>query len=77
MKAEGVRFFLSQLGHAKKKINKTEPSPFSHVSGMRIRFSNLIKGLRELGDDVDVFTPCVDPPATFHGAKVHKVLGFR
>jgi len=43
---------------------------------MRIRFANLIKGLRELGDDVDVFTPCVDPPKTFHGAKVHKVLGF-
>lgn len=43
---------------------------------MKIRFSNLIKGLRELGDDVDVFTPCVDPPEHFHGAKVHKVLGF-
>ena len=43
---------------------------------MKIRFANLIKGLRELGDDVDVFTPCVDPPATFHGAKVHRVLGF-
>lgn len=48
-----------------------EPSPFSHVSGMKIRFSNLIKGLRELGDDVMVFTPCVSPPKTFHGAKVH------
>ena len=57
--------------------DKILSSPFSHVSGMRIRFANLIKGLRELGDDVDVFTPCVDPPATFHGAKVHKVLGFR
>eukprot|EP00884_Botryococcus_braunii_P001798 jgi/Botrbrau1/11619/Bobra.0209s0010.1 len=53
-----------------------EPSPFSHVSGMKIRFSNLIKGLRELGDDVMVFTPCVSPPKTFHGAKVIKVLGF-
>ena len=26
-----------------------EPSPFSHVSGMKIRFASLIKGLRELG----------------------------
>ena len=47
-----------------------EPSPFSHVSGMKIRFTNLIKGLRDIGDDVCVFTPCVDPPKTFHGAKV-------
>ena len=47
-----------------------EPSPFSHVSGMKIRFSNLIKGLREIGDEVTVVTPCVDPPKTFCGAKV-------
>lgn len=46
-----------------------EPSPFSHVSGMKIRFSNLIKGLREVGDDVTVVTPCINPPRTFHGAK--------
>ncbi|KAK9819279.1 hypothetical protein WJX81_005993 [Elliptochloris bilobata] len=53
-----------------------EPSPFSHVSGMKIRFSNLIKGLREVGDDVTVVTPCINPPRTFHGAKVVSVLGF-
>lgn len=47
-----------------------EPSPFSHVSGMKIRFSNLIRGLREIGDEVTVVTPCVDPPKTFCGAKV-------
>ncbi len=47
-----------------------EPSPFSHVSGMKIRFSNLIKELRQLGSEVTVFTPCVDPPKTFCGAKV-------
>ena len=47
-----------------------EPSPFSHVSGMRIRFTNLIKGLRELGNDVTVVTPCIAPPKEFCGAKV-------
>ncbi|KAK9807085.1 hypothetical protein WJX73_002666 [Symbiochloris irregularis] len=54
-----------------------EPSPFSHVSGMKIRFSNLIKGLRDIGDDVTVVTPCINPPKTFCGAKVMNVLGFR
>lgn len=43
---------------------------------MKIRFANLIKGLRELGDDVTVFTPCVNPPKTFHGADVVPVRGF-
>ncbi|KAK9830841.1 hypothetical protein WJX74_009486 [Apatococcus lobatus] len=43
---------------------------------MKIRFTNLIKGLRDIGDDVCVFTPCVNPPKTFHGAKVVSVLGF-
>ena len=47
-----------------------EPSPFSHVSGMKIRFSNLIKELGQLGSEVTVFTPCVDPPKSFCGAKV-------
>ncbi|CAL5228626.1 g11792 [Coccomyxa viridis] len=61
----------------KKKIAIfVEPSPFSHVSGMKIRFANLIKGLRQLGDDVMVVTPCINPPKTFHGAKVVNVLGF-
>lgn len=54
-----------------------EPSPFSHVSGMKIRFMNLIKGLRELGNDVTVVTPCVNPPKQFCGAKVVNVMGFR
>ena len=58
------------LGSPHKIAIFVEPSPFSHVSGMKIRFSNLIKGLREIGDDVTVITPCVDPPKTYCGAKV-------
>lgn len=53
-----------------------EPSPFSHVSGMRIRFTNLIKGLRELGNDVTVVTPCIAPPKEFCGAKVIIIAQF-
>lgn len=43
-------------------------------AGMKIRFSNLIKGLRQLGDDVMVVTPCINPPKTFHGAKASRCL---
>lgn len=54
-----------------------EPSPFSHVSGMKNRFECLIKGLTGAGDDVVVFTPDRAPPPTFAGASVVGVLGFR
>lgn len=54
-----------------------EPSPFSHVSGMKNRFECLIKGLREAGDEVIVVTPDPKPPAQFCGAKVVNVLGFK
>jgi len=37
---------------------------------MKNRFECLIKGLREAGDDVMVFTPDKTPPADYHGAKV-------
>lgn len=47
-----------------------EPSPFSHISGMKNRFESLIKGLREAGDDVMVVTPDPKPPREFCGAKV-------
>ncbi|KAJ9516133.1 hypothetical protein QJQ45_024563 [Haematococcus lacustris] len=54
-----------------------EPSPFSHVSGMKNRFECLIKGLRQEGDEVLVVTPDPEPPAEFCGAKVINVLGFK
>ena len=47
-----------------------EPSPFSHISGMKNRFESLIKGLREAGDDVMVVTPDPSPPKEFCGAQV-------
>ena len=47
-----------------------EPSPFSHISGMKNRFESLIRGLRDAGDDVLVFTPDRNPPDEFCGAKV-------
>jgi hypothetical protein len=47
-----------------------EPSPFSHISGMKNRFECLIKTLREAGDEVMVVTPDVNPPKEFCGAQV-------
>lgn len=47
-----------------------EPSPFSHISGMKNRFESLIKNLRDAGDDVMVVTPDPAPPKEFCGAQV-------
>lgn len=47
-----------------------EPSPFSHISGMKNRFESLIKTLREAGDEVMVVTPDPQPPKEFCGAQV-------
>ena len=52
-----------------------EPSPFAHVSGMKNRFLRLIENLAELGDEVVVITPCVDPPKEYCGCKVIGVKG--
>eukprot|EP00879_Flechtneria_rotunda_P002458 GHRR01002655.1.p1 GENE.GHRR01002655.1~~GHRR01002655.1.p1 ORF type:complete len:482 (+),score=107.19 GHRR01002655.1:234-1679(+) len=54
-----------------------EPSPFSHISGMKNRFESLIRNLREEGDDVMVVTPDPTPPKEFCGAQVVNVLGFK
>jgi sulfoquinovosyltransferase len=53
-----------------------EPSPFSHVSGMKNRFLRLIENLTELGDDVVVITPDRNPPKEYAGAEVIGVHGF-
>lgn len=47
-----------------------EPSPFSHISGMKNRFECLIKNLTDQGDDVMVFTPDRAPPKEYFGAQV-------
>lgn len=54
-----------------------EPSPFTHISGMRNRFIALIDSLRQEGDDVVVCTPCIDPPKEYNGAKVINMWGMR
>lgn len=54
----------------KKVAIFVEPSPFSHISGMKNRFESLIKTLREAGDDVMVVTPDPQPPKEFCGAQV-------
>lgn len=67
-KRMGRRSYITKAGT--KVAVFVEPSPFSHISGMKIRFLNLIKGLREIGDEVTVVTPCISPPQQYHGAKV-------
>eukprot|EP01024_Parvocaulis_polyphysoides_P067884 TRINITY_DN8196_c1_g2_i1.p1 TRINITY_DN8196_c1_g2~~TRINITY_DN8196_c1_g2_i1.p1 ORF type:complete len:486 (+),score=63.09 TRINITY_DN8196_c1_g2_i1:36-1493(+) len=76
-KTHNVTVCGEQLGdRASKKIAIfVEPSPFSHVSGMKNRFQQLIKHLREEGDDVTVFTPDQAPPKQFCGARVVGLFG--
>ncbi|KAI8474795.1 MAG: UDP-Glycosyltransferase/glycogen phosphorylase [Monoraphidium minutum] len=76
--AVGPGLLGSQDGPASRKVAIfVEPSPFSHISGMKNRFESLIKGLREAGDDVMVVTPDPKPPTEFHGARVVNVLGMK
>lgn len=71
-RASSLRICAQQQAEAKQRKVAifVEPSPFSHVSGMKNRFECLIKGLRDAGDDVVVFTPDRAPPKEFHGARV-------
>lgn len=72
-RAEQTRF-SKRAGQHNKRASRVaifvEPSPFSHVSGMKNRFESLIRGLTQAGDEVMVFTPDQDPPEEFCGAKV-------
>jgi sulfoquinovosyltransferase len=71
----------SELASTKRVPRKVcvfvEPSPFSHVSGMKNRFLRLIENLVELGDEVVVVTPDRNPPPTYAGATVIGVHGFK
>jgi hypothetical protein len=59
------------VGYTPRKVALfVEPSPFSHISGMKNRFESLIKTLREAGDEVMVVTPDPTPPKEFCGAQV-------
>ena len=62
----------ADAGLARRVAIFVEPSPFSHISGMKNRFESLIKGLREAGDDVMVVTPDPKPPKEFCGARVRR-----
>lgn len=70
VKAGVVSAPSSSSEHRREVAIFVEPSPFSHVSGMKNRFECLIKGLRDEGDEVVVYTPDASPPEHFCGAKV-------
>uniref|UniRef100_A0A7S2W9V3 Glycosyltransferase subfamily 4-like N-terminal domain-containing protein n=1 Tax=Rhizochromulina marina TaxID=1034831 RepID=A0A7S2W9V3_9STRA len=56
-----------------------EPSPFSHVSGYANRFTEMLRYLREAGDEVAICTPDLSPsaPRTKFGFNVTNLRGFR
>jgi len=68
---------LAEEAKPRKVAIFVEPSPFSHVSGMRNRFLGLIDSLHDEGDEVTVVTPCVNKTQEYHGVKVVSVLGLR
>lgn len=69
-----TEFLISKARLYRSALGMQEPSPFSHVSGMKNRFETLIQGLRAAGDDVMVFTPDRSPPAEYHGARVRPIV---
>lgn len=68
--AHGAESLMGAGDKPKKICLFVEPSPFSHVSGMKNRFQSLIKNLRQEGDEVLVVTPDPKPPKEYCGAKV-------
>lgn len=56
-----------------------EPTPFTHVSGYSTRFKNLIRQLKDAGDEILVIVPDNDPkaPTEFEGVPIKNVSGFR
>ena len=75
--AEGTAPLAESVREKRRVCIFVEPSPFSHVSGMKNRFLRLIENLTELGDDVVVVTPDRNPPDEYAGAKVIGVHGFK
>ena len=56
-----------------------EPTPFTHVSGYSNRFKEMLRFLKEGGDDVEVITPddSSDRPSEFLEIPITYVPGFR
>jgi len=62
---------------SRKVMVFVEPSPFSHISGMRNRFLGLIESLDQEGDEVVVVTPCCEKTKEYKGVRVISVLGLQ
>jgi len=56
-----------------------EPTPFTHVSGYSNRFKEMLRFLKEGGDDIEVITPddSSDRPSEFLDIPITYVPGFR
>ena len=66
--------------HAPMKILLiVEPTPFNYVSGYANRFKEMLKYLKEAGDDVCIITPddSESPPTEYLGFPIVSLKGFR
>jgi sulfoquinovosyltransferase len=66
--------------HPRRKVSLlVEPTPFTHVSGYSNRFKEMLRFLKEGGDDIEVITPddSADRPAAFLDIPITYVPGFR
>jgi len=66
--------------HPRRKVSLlVEPTPFTHVSGYSNRFKEMLRFLKDGGDDVEVITPddSEDRPSQFLDIPITYVPGFR
>jgi len=66
--------------HPRRKVALlVEPTPFTHVSGYSNRFKEMLRFLKEGGDESEVITPDDSPerPSNFLGIPITYVPGFR
>ena len=66
--------------HPRRKVALlVEPTPFTHVSGYSNRFKEMLRFLKEGGDEPAVITPDDSPerPSDFLGIPITYVPGFR
>ena len=66
--------------HPARKVSLlVEPTPFTHVSGYSNRFKEMLRFLKEGGDNIEVITPddSADRPSEFLDIPITYVPGFR
>lgn len=78
---EGTDLPALRRNPPRKVCLMVEPTPFTHVSGYSNRFKEMLKFMREAGDEVDILTVDAhtepkDLPSTSFGYKIRHTKGF-